>query len=64
MRVGLLLAAAVAVEIALLLAVASDAISVARIVLGVAIATQAAAIGTFVVERTRARGRTGALTPH
>src|SRR5256886_16382568 len=61
MRVGLLLAAAVALEIALLLAVASDAISVARIVLGVAVATQAAAIGTFLLERTRARGRTGAL---
>ena len=52
MRVGALLAVAVLVEAALLVATASDAISVARIVLGVALATQAAAILTFWVERS------------
>jgi len=53
MRVGLLLAAAVVLEVALLLLVATDAISVARIVLVVALATQGAAIATFIVERSR-----------
>jgi ABC-type uncharacterized transport system permease subunit len=61
MRVGFLLALAVVVETALLLSAASDAVSVARIVLAVALATQAVAIATFLVER---RGQTKpALTP-
>ena len=61
MRVGLILALAVVVEIALLLTAATDAISVARIVLFVALATQAVAVVTFFVERS---GQTKvALTP-
>jgi len=61
MRVGLILALAVVVEIALLLTAATDAVSVARIVLIVALATQAVAVVTFLVER---RGQTKvALTP-
>jgi O-antigen/teichoic acid export membrane protein len=61
MRVGLILALAVVVEIALLLTTATDAASVARIVLIVALATQAVAIVTFFVERA---GQTRlALTP-
>jgi O-antigen/teichoic acid export membrane protein len=61
MRVGLILALAVVVEIALLLTVAMDAVSVARIVLVVALATQAVAIVTFLIERN---GQTRAvLTP-
>ena len=56
-RVGLILALAVVVEIALLLTAATDAVSVARIVLSVALATQAVAVGTFLVER---RGQTKA----
>ena len=61
MRVGLILALAVVVEIALLLTTASDAVSVARIVLTVALATQAVAVVTFFVERS---GQTKvALTP-
>ena len=61
MRVGFLLAVAVVVEATLLLTVATDAVSVARIVLVVALATQAVAIATFVVERS---GQTeAALTP-
>ena len=61
MRVGVILALAVVVEIALLLTAATDAASVARIVLGVALATQAVAIVTFFVERN---GQTTvALTP-
>jgi O-antigen/teichoic acid export membrane protein len=60
MRVGILLALAVVAEAGLLLGVATDAVSVARIVMFVAFATQAAAIITFLVER----GRTKAvLTP-
>ena len=62
MRVGLLLAVAVVAEVTLLLVAATDGVSVARIVLGVAIATQLAAIATFVFERTRERHAT-ALTP-
>jgi O-antigen/teichoic acid export membrane protein len=58
MRVGLLLAAAVVAEIALLLMTASDAVSVARIVLLVALATQGAAIATFIFERVRLGGHT------
>src|SRR4029077_21206011 len=61
MRVGLILALAVVVEIALLLTAATDAITVARIVLFVALATQAVAVVTFFVERS---GQTKvALTP-
>ena len=61
MRVGFILALAVVVEVTLLFTAASDAVSVARIVLGVALATQAVAIVTFLVERS---GQTRvALTP-
>ena len=61
MRVGFLLAVAVVVEATLLLTAATDAVSVARIVLVVALSTQAVAIATFLVERT---GQTkAALTP-
>ena len=61
MRVGLILALAVVVEIALLFTAVTDAVSVARIVLIVAVATQAVAIVTFFVERS---GQTKvALTP-
>jgi len=61
MRVGLLLAIGVVVEATLLLTAATDAVSVARIVLVVALATQAVAIATFLVERS---GQTRpALTP-
>jgi O-antigen/teichoic acid export membrane protein len=54
MRVGLLLAIAVVAEVALLLTSATDALAMARIVLGVALATQAAAVATFVVRKVRA----------
>ena len=54
MRIGLLLALAVVVELVLLLTTASDAVTMARVVLGVALATQAASVGTFVLAR---RGR-------
>jgi O-antigen/teichoic acid export membrane protein len=61
MRVGFLLAVAVVVEATLLLTMATDAVSVARIVLVVALSTQAVAIATFLVERS---GQTkAALTP-
>jgi O-antigen/teichoic acid export membrane protein len=61
MRVGLILALAVVVEVALLLTTATDAASVARIVLIVALATQTVAIATFFIERS---GQTKvALTP-
>jgi O-antigen/teichoic acid export membrane protein len=61
MRVGFILALAVIVEVALLVTAVTDAVSVARIVLLVAVATQAAAIVTFLVERS---GQTNvALTP-
>lgn len=61
MRVGFLLAVAVVVEATLLLTAATDAVSVARIVLAVALSTQAVAIATFLVERS---GQTkAALTP-
>ena len=53
MRVGLLLALAVAAEVVLLFTTASDAVSMARVVLGVALATQTAAIATFVLTRVR-----------
>jgi O-antigen/teichoic acid export membrane protein len=51
MRVGFLLALAVVVEAVLLLSAGADAVSVARIVLLVALATQAVAVVTFLVER-------------
>jgi O-antigen/teichoic acid export membrane protein len=51
MRVGFLLAVAVIAEIALLLVAATDAVSVARIVLAVALATQVAAVATFLIRR-------------
>ena len=54
MRVGLLLAVAVVVEVALLFTTATDPLTMARIVLFVALGTQAAAIATFVALRTRA----------
>ena len=53
MRVGLLLALAVAAEVALLFTVATDALAMARVVLGVALATQASAVVTFVLVRRR-----------
>jgi len=54
MRVGLLLAVAVVAEVVLLLTKASDPLTMARIVLVVALATQGAAIATFVVRKARA----------
>ncbi|HEV8671993.1 MAG TPA: hypothetical protein VGS01_14800 [Candidatus Limnocylindria bacterium] len=54
MRVGLLLALAVVAEVALLLTTATDPLVMARIVLVVALATQAAAVTTFVVRKARA----------
>ena len=53
MRVGLLLALAVIAEVTLLLTGVSDAVSMARIVLGVTLAMQLAAAVTFVVLRSR-----------
>lgn len=53
MRVGLLLALAVVAEVVLLLTSATDPLAMARIVLVVALATQAAAIATFVVRKAR-----------
>jgi len=53
MRVGLLLAVAVAAELVLLLTSATDPLAMARIVLVVALATQAAAIATFIVRKMR-----------
>jgi O-antigen/teichoic acid export membrane protein len=54
MRVGILLAIAVLAEIALLLTAATDPLAMARIVLVVALATQGAAVATFVVRKARA----------
>ena len=54
MRIGLLLALAVVAELVLLATTASDAVAMARVVLGVALATQVAAVVTFVLAR---RGR-------
>jgi O-antigen/teichoic acid export membrane protein len=51
MRVGLLLALAVVAEVILLLTTVTDGVSMARVVLVVAFATQAAAIATFVLTR-------------
>jgi O-antigen/teichoic acid export membrane protein len=53
MRVGLLLAVAVAAELVLLLTSATDPLAMARIVLVVALATQAAAVATFTVRKIR-----------
>lgn len=60
MRIGVLLAVAVAAEAALLLLVARDALGMVTVVLAVALGTQAGAIVTFVLQRggayaTRAR---------
>jgi len=49
MRVGILLAVAVVAEVVLLATTVSDAASMVRVVLVVALATQAAAIATFVL---------------
>jgi len=49
MRVGILLAVAVVAEVVLLATAVSDAASMVRVVLVVALATQAAAIATFVL---------------
>ncbi len=54
MRVGLLLAVAVVAEVVLLLTTATDPLAMARIVLFVALATQAAVVATFVALRRRA----------
>jgi O-antigen/teichoic acid export membrane protein len=54
MRVGLLLAVAVVVEVALLSTNATDPLAMARIVLAVALATQVAAVATFVARKARA----------
>jgi len=51
MRVGLLLAVAVIAQVVLLLTTAHDAVGMARVVLTVALATQTAAIATFVLTR-------------
>jgi len=51
MRVGLLLAVAVIAEVVLLLTTAHDAVGMARVVLTVALATQTAAVATFVLTR-------------
>jgi len=51
MRFGLLLALAVVGELVLLLAIGRDALTLVRIVLGVAVVTQAAAISTYGWER-------------
>lgn len=56
MRVGVLLAVAVAAEVVLLMTTVSDAVSMARVVLLVAIATQALALGTFLLFRAQHRG--------
>jgi O-antigen/teichoic acid export membrane protein len=53
MRVGLLLALAVVVELALLLTAATDPLAMARVVLLVALATQGAAVATFLVRKVR-----------
>jgi O-antigen/teichoic acid export membrane protein len=54
MRVGLLLALAVVVELVLLITVANDPLAMARVVLVVALATQTAAVATFVLRKLRA----------
>ncbi|MEO8633544.1 MAG: hypothetical protein ABI466_09290 [Chloroflexota bacterium] len=54
MRVGLLLAVAVAAEVVLLLTSATDPLGMARVVLVVALGTQLAAVLTFVIRKARA----------
>ena len=54
MRVGLLLAVAVVIEVVLLITIGTDPLAMARIVLGVALATQLAAVATFVLGKARA----------
>jgi len=53
MRVGLLLAVAVATEVGLILATPHDPATLVRVVLGVAAATQVAALATYWWERSR-----------
>ena len=55
MRFGLLLAVGVAGEIGLILVAGRDAAALVRIVLGVAVGTQAAAVATYAWERSRRR---------
>ncbi|GAC1702472.1 MAG: oligosaccharide flippase family protein [Candidatus Limnocylindrales bacterium] len=54
LRFGLLLAIAVLAELGLLIVLGHDAISLVRVVLAVAVATQLAAIATYLLERRRA----------
>jgi len=54
MRFGLLLAVAVVAQLVLLLTTGGEALALVRVVLGVAVATQVAAILTYVVERRHA----------
>jgi len=54
MRVGILIAVAVIAELALLLTSATDPLAMARIVMVVALATQGAAVATFVLGKARA----------
>jgi hypothetical protein len=53
MRFGVLLAVAVAAEVGLILVTPHDPPTLVRVVLGVAVATQLAALGTYVWERSR-----------
>jgi len=53
MRFGLVLAVAVVAQLLLLATVGREAIALVRIVLGVAVVTQAAAVVTYVLERRR-----------
>jgi len=53
MRVGLLLAVAVAAEVGLILTTPHDPATLVRVVLGVAVATQIAALATYGWERSR-----------
>lgn len=53
MVIGALLAVALVTELVLVLTVASDAATMVRIVLGVSVAMQAAAIAIYVVDRVR-----------
>lgn len=54
MRIGILIAAAVVAELTLLLTTATDPLAMARIVLVVALATQGAAVATFMLRKARA----------
>ena len=53
MRFGLILAVAVALEIALIVATPHDAATLVRVVLGVAALTQVSAVAMYVWERSR-----------